>query len=181
MFLCRLTTFFLKELTMDTSNSTALHVRPLDLRFSEDPQDQVIAEDCKRVVGLIMEQLRPILRYMCIPMGFNGEKRAKTIRCVRVIDFVSSGVIFSAGFVLNLFLDEKGIFFLASCPKNEKPTLWNRVNGNPEEWEEAPFDELLGGLQELLRRATEKHQEHVKVTAKRTELFDKLIAVLKQG
>lgn len=171
---------------MDTSNSP-MNVLVRDLINSPHQEDRETAERCKQVLARILENLKPILRYICAPEYFKycdyNPVRCMLIGELRGPDFFGSPYDPKC---CRLFLRDCGTFFDAYQEKDESFSLPIRsamkadyfLERGSDAWMNVPFSELIANLKAALDRALQKRQEHLKAITIRRELLDKMLDVM---
>jgi len=168
---------------MDASNSQfdGLHVRAFDLRQSHHHEDRETADRMYGLLHRLVDEIKPVLRYVCAPADFcNGYKA----RCVRMGEAtIDSFGNKEDGFV---YLTEKGAFiYVRKSGKGlhvaTEGRLWGElIKFGTESWALMEFDDLLKALQALFKRAEARREEHLQTVRQRTSLLEKLCAVVDQ-
>jgi len=175
---------------MDTSNSD-LNVKVYDLKSSLHPEDQETVKNYEQALKMIIEEIKPILRYICTVVYFNNLLNG--VRCFEVGNFEAY-----YGNKFTLFLAENGKFFATREVKEAKNKLQIVDMGNimqglgyeciPKDivtqgdnltWIHMPFSELIANIKAVLDQAEQKRREHLETLEKRSRLLGKILETIK--
>jgi len=162
---------------MDTSNSvTGFLVKAL--KDSPHPEDHETSQTCENILALLMGQLTPILRYVCVPKNFVET----SVRCLEVGRLSEDFESFA------LFVSEKGKFFLALITAGEDQLRLNHGHGGvqtvyhgTDAWMNMPFDMLIKKLQEAFDQSQRKRKEHLTAVTLRAKMLDGLVEVIQKA
>ena len=189
---------------MGTPNSSAYDVPavdfcPDDLFISLNPDEVRQAQKCGEIVFGVGQELRPILKYIAVPLpvlrygyyfdgcsyrhghhyGSVSDLYHSCIRGVKLLEVKAQ----LPGRKEFLFLGEDGDFFVSLlCSDGTKPDHYHGVvkseSGQIPMWSRAKFGWLIGALKRALTEATEKREQHLAAINQRTTVLDQLLAVL---
>ena len=187
---------------MDTSISS-VDFYPFELLMSDDPEEHALGMKAKKVVVGILEELRPILKYVVAPLavlpegyaldgcGYSKKKRCPNnigdpyysqLRGVKLCVVKTyrpdiSGV---------LFLGENGqLFTSVRCPDPEPEHYHDQYDVTQsgmaaDTWGRAKFGELIAALKQMLADATCKRETHLASIRERSEKLDEMLAILRR-
>lgn len=190
---------------MDTSNNlTSFSV--MELRTSGFPDEAALAEKAEQILWGLVDQLKPVLRYIANPIpiiaGVAGPPGCKDI--VNPFDpeyyqglserAVELGKNPKSTLSSILFLGEDGEFFTAEecpfAPKNSRHFHYKKSWGDLRKivlydkwvgsWDEYPFDYLIAHLQAAFHKAKEKREKHLASIAERSSKLDQIMEILKK-
>ena len=174
---------------MDTSNNQDFRI--IDLLTSQHPEDHELANRAIEVIGKLIEELKPVLRYIVAPVPVVDEctdadclmpnfRRYMNVYGAghRAIIFLPSIQLFDA-----LFIDQNGSFFTANKCSNVSanfhyhPRL-KRAEREPSAWQYVYFGLLLNFLRVALKAAEQKKEEHLESIRVRREKLDKIMKII---
>lgn len=157
---------------MDTSNSQNFQdFRVIDLERSQHSEDRELAVKAEEVVKVLIEKLKPVLRYIATPVPFiQGDYRAITL-----------GEIGEAGRGGTLFLCENGHFIIGELDSFSKdPDHYQFRSSGSDQWKLIPLGVLIASLEKALREAEEKREQHLQAVKERREKLDEILQILKK-
>jgi len=169
---------------MDTSNSIQGNFRLNDLLYSGHSEDRELAQKAIQIVAAIVEQLKPILRYITIPVCLTDEEisfcknpsswvAGTSTKVFKLLEVDSA----DPQYPRYVFLDEGGDFFVAThCPYGGH---FHDVDRNREaHWGNVAFDKLLSELQRVLTEAKQKREQHLESVTKRSAMMDDIMKIV---
>lgn len=176
---------------MDTSiNQGRQDFRIIDIVSRDLPGDIELAMKAKEAIYLLVQGVKPILRYVASPLSFNLDyscegllPRFKTERVIQ-LDLLSALGSHTASpypYAEFLFMDEKGYFFSAiQC--HEKGTAHFHVRKPVQElpMEDCLFGAVMGSLQKVVKAVKEKREQHLASINEHSEKLDEIIAILRR-
>lgn len=183
---------------MDTSknlNLTDFSLSIADMRegFHEDVE---LADKVVRVIHTLIQQLKPVLRYVATPIlivntGIDsqyccarGVKEGKiSTRYVRAVEIGKNSKIFPTDDVV-LFLREDGEFFSSSerecCTTDFHHYHFQTLR--EKSWEDLilhyPINQLIDKLQRVFDDTKEKREKHLASIAERSDKLDRIMEIL---
>ena len=174
---------------MDTSISSLKGLTLRDLAFSEFDEERELARKSLVVVLGLVKQLKPILRYVSVPIVcqlYANKQEAEHLRGIQLL----KGFNYQLNREEILFLREDGASFVATECKFSPPTECRFYKGSyphfhemiegPGALERYPLREILEVLQGLLRNATEKREAHLASIRERSTMLDEVLEVMKR-
>lgn len=170
-----------------------------DLCQSDDHRERGLYLKVRDIVEELVAQLKPILKYVAVPLPVLSSNTALTgcssrrnnvgdpftgrERGVKLLEVKSIGGPESEK-VCFLFLDTDALFFLAErCCGGEPgtPDHFHRLRGEiSHTWSRAKFGELLGALNHVLKEAIQKREVHLANIKERSEKLDEILAILRR-
>ena len=157
---------------MDTSNNQNFQdFKVIDLEKSQHSEDRELAVKAEEVVKVLIEKLKPVLRYIATPVPFiQGDYRA-----------IALGEMGEAGRGGTLFLLENGHFIVGELDSSCKdPNHYQFRSSGSDLWKLIPLGVLIASLEKALREAEEKREQHLQAVKERREKLDEILQILKK-
>ena len=175
---------------MDPSNSNLelLNVKVTDIIRIGSPENDKTVKLCTTVVEQLIEELKPILKYVCTPRDlYDGKSEGRiiggevspkkiTIHCILIGD---SSKVKSLG--ERVYLENDGKFFevLDTYPDNRE-VIYHPSPSKYAAWMNVPFSVLLEALHGALKTARRKREEFLKSIKKREELLESILTTIRE-
>lgn len=183
---------------MDTSNNLKdFSFSIVQLRVGGLPGDGELADKAIQIIEGIVQQLKPILRYITfpIPPTINGNpdqfalcanivpghyliENTKRRRAIEIGKDSNKNISSRS----TLYLGENGEFFKAEecsyAPSNQRHS--HNIEDINNCWITYPVGLIINKLQAALHEAMEKRENHLSSVAERSAKLDQIIAILKR-
>lgn len=174
---------------MDTSTSRE-NFRVAELMTSKFDEERALAIKAREVIGTLVDQLKPILKYVATLPQFLDESETNCrrshlpLRDKRALYLLEGPEGPDRTTLLYLFLSEEGKFLTASkctlSPPHDHYHYFELEGGNRLTWERFPFQQLLTSLQQAVQKAIEKREGHLASIRERREMLDEILEVIKR-
>lgn len=162
---------------MDTSNS--FNFRIIDLERSNIPGNQETAEKANELLKALIEDLKPLLRYITRPIEvWTADKKMKAT-CHATEVPIKRNAFPDDVAKKQLFIQSDGSFFTITNFKITGSVESSYWQPKEDPSKEEIFSDLLEGLQALLEKAKKKHEEHVKVVDLRLSKLNEMMKIIK--
>jgi hypothetical protein len=153
---------------MDTSNN--LNFSLLEAMGSEYEEERALAEKAYAIVDRLVEQLKPIMKYISKPLCKNPRFQDRGILIYDDYTEESDSLLRN-----RIFLLSNGKFIVFTGSREKDP---EKFAAGEREWDSFNVSWIITGLQVILAGAVRMREKHLKSIEERSKKLDKIMEIL---